>query len=136
MVASVAGLLDAVVSWAGDRPSVRGVALVGSYARGDARPDSDVDLMLLVTRPGDLLRAPVWLGDFGRVVSVVEEDWGEVTSLRVVYEHGLEVEFGLTTPAWARLPVDVGTRRVVEDGLAVLYDPDGGLERLEGAVAG
>jgi hypothetical protein len=52
------------------------------------------------------------------------EAWGRVTSLRVWYEDGLEVEFSLATPDWATSPDD-GTRRVVSDGLRVLWDPNG-----------
>lgn len=136
MTRDVTDLLDAVVSWAEGRPSVRGVALVGSYVRGDVRPDSDVDLVVLVTRQDGFLTDSSWTAEFGQVVSVAEEDWGKVTSLRVFYGHGLEVEFGLATADWARLPVDAGTRRVVEDGMTVLYDPDGGFGRLQAAVSG
>lgn len=46
-------------------------------------------------------------------------------SRRVHYREGPEVEFGLTSPAWAHLPLDAGTVRVVRDGFRVLHDPDG-----------
>jgi hypothetical protein len=53
---------------------------------------------------------------------VEREDWGRVTSLRVWYADGLEVEFGIADRSWASAPLDVGTRRVIEDGLVVLFD--------------
>jgi len=34
----------------------------------------------------------------------------------------------------ATLPVDVGTRRVVTDGIRVVFDPDGVLAQLVAAV--
>lgn len=43
-------VLAAVTEWAKVR-SFRGLALVGSYARGQARPDSDIDLVLLTDDP-------------------------------------------------------------------------------------
>lgn len=135
MTDRVQSLLDAVVSWARGRASIRGVALVGSHAREDARPASDVDLVILALRPRELLKDTAWPGTFGQVVSVEQEDWGRVTSLRVTYRHGPEVEFGLTTPDWARVPVDAGTRRVAADGMIVLHDPDGVLARLCAAVS-
>lgn len=128
-------LLREVVIWAENADGIAGVALVGSYAYGAARPDSDVDLVLLMPDPKPFLEATAWLDRFGPVASCDVEDWGAVTSLRVVYESGLEVEFGLSTPAWADIPVDAGTRRVVSDGMRVLYDPEGIMEALQRAVS-
>ena len=39
--------LDSLRDWAAHQPTIAGVALVGSYARGEARPDSDSDVVLL-----------------------------------------------------------------------------------------
>jgi uncharacterized protein len=60
--AEVAEVAARVVRWALDRPDVRAVGMVGSWARGDARPDSDVDLVVLADDPARLRRgewAPV-----------------------------------------------------------------------------
>jgi predicted nucleotidyltransferase len=128
----IESLLDRVLSWATARPDVRAVALVGSYARGTARADSDVDLLLLTDRPGDLMADMAWLSQLGRVTRVGVEDWGRVTSVRAWYADGVEVEFGLSTVDWATRP-DPGTLRVVADGFRVLLDRDGILAELEGA---
>lgn len=128
-------LLATVSAWARLEPNVRGVALVGSHARGRARPGSDVDLVILTQKPEGLAREPSWLHAFGQATSVSQEDWGRVTSLRARYRGGLEVEFGLTDPSWAAVPVDEGTRRVVGDGIRVVYDPDGAFARLLAALA-
>jgi predicted nucleotidyltransferase len=125
----IESLLRDVRAWASSESLVEAVALVGSHARGDARPDSDVDLVLLSSEPEALLREREWLTRFGVVESVVSEDWGRVTSLRVFYANGVEVEFGVAGPDWAADP-DEGTRRVVEDGFAVVWDPRGLLAPL------
>ena len=36
--------LDVFLAWASAQPDVQGIALVGSYARGTAGDDSDIDL--------------------------------------------------------------------------------------------
>jgi len=123
----VEDLMRALRAWAEAEPSVEAVALVGSHARGDARPDSDVDLIVLSAEPARLLHDRDWVTRFGPVQSASLEDWGRVTSLRVRYEDGLELEFGIAAPEWATHP-DVGTRRVVSDGLRVLWDPRGLLD--------
>ncbi|MBM3695129.1 MAG: nucleotidyltransferase domain-containing protein [Actinobacteria bacterium] len=132
----ISALLDGVAAWAAQCPGVGAVALVGSYAGGRARPDSDVDLVVLATDPAVLLGDRGWLHRFGAPESVAVESWGAVTSLRVHYTDGLEVEWGLAAPLWAAVdPLDPGTARVVAAGLRPLYDPDGLLARLSAAVA-
>ena len=46
----------------------------------------------------------------------------KVTSLRVFYLEGPEIEFGITTPDWINLPLDFGTRKVIKDGIVILFD--------------
>ena len=38
-------IVQVVLVWAKAQPKIRAVALVGSHARGTARPDSDIDVM-------------------------------------------------------------------------------------------
>ena len=44
------GILQIIVDWAKKQPTIQAVAVVGSHARGTARAESDIDLVLLVTR--------------------------------------------------------------------------------------
>jgi len=126
----VAQLILEVQAWAASRPDVRGVALVGSYARGTARPESDVDLVLLCAAPRDLSEDARWLERLGEVSRIEREAWGRVTSLRVYYADGLEVEFGVADAAWAAAPLDEGTRRVAQDGLIIVFDRGGAFAGL------
>jgi predicted nucleotidyltransferase len=123
--------LSAFVQWASAQPDIVAVALVGSHARGTAKPTSDVDLVILSTCPERYLQATEWAKTFGQVARQAIEDWGKVTSLRVWYKGGHEVEFGITTPEWVAQPIDEGTWRVISDGMRVLFDPHG---LLAGAV--
>jgi uncharacterized protein len=109
--------------WAAAQPDVKAVALVGSYARDAATPDSDIDLLILVADVATYIRDQSWVSLFGEVTECREEDWGRVTSLRAFYQNGLEVEYGFSTPDWADMPIDAGSFRVVSDGMKVLYDP-------------
>ena len=118
----VARLILSVQAWAAARPEVLGVALVGSHARGAATPESDVDLVIVCASPSDLIANPEWLNLFGTPQRTAREDWGRVTSLRVWYADGLEVEFGIADRSWASAPLDAGTRRVIEDGIVVLFN--------------
>jgi len=132
---SISHFLHRMAAWAAQQSAIMGVALVGSHARGAARPDSDIDLVLLCTEPDAFLTDTAWIHLFGAVETCHTEEWGLVTSLRVHYKEGFEVEFGMTTLVWAGLPVDPSTRRVVSHGMRILVDREGILGRLREAVA-
>jgi predicted nucleotidyltransferase len=134
MQPSVADFLRRVTEWAASQPTISGVALVGSYARGEARADSDIDLVLLCTEPGSFLTDTSWLHLFGAVERCQTEDWGLVQSLRVHYRERFEVEFGITSRVWAALPIDPGTQHVVAHGMRPIMDREGLLGRLLGAM--
>jgi predicted nucleotidyltransferase len=107
---------------------VVGLLLVGSYARGAARADSDVDLVLLTTERGAYLAEDGWGAglELGKLVRT--RRWGVITERRFRTPSGLEVEFGVEDPSWARVdPVDPDTRKVVTDGARILHGPDGAL---------
>jgi hypothetical protein len=121
--------VKAVTSWAVDQASIVSLALVGSRARGNARADSDVDFVIQCTRPARYVEEQTWISEFGVAQSVSIEDWGIVQSLRVFYEDGPEVEYGITSPEWVTFPLDEGTITVLRDGVVVLLDRDGRLAR-------
>ena len=133
-VPPIAPLLERVTTWARERPDVRGLALVGSYARGAARPDSDVDLVLLTDDPASYIADADWATELGASKIVRTQAWGPLTERRLLLPSGLEVEVGVVLPLWAATdPVDAGTRRVVAEGFRILYDPEGRLATLAAA---
>jgi uncharacterized protein len=50
-IEDIRDFLDAFILWTSKQPDVQGIALVGSYARGAARDDSDIDLVILTDQP-------------------------------------------------------------------------------------
>jgi predicted nucleotidyltransferase len=131
----VDGLLGSIVEWAAGRTDIEGVALVGSWARGSARDDSDVDVVILTTQPSLYLANNDWSIGLGVTSLSRAISWGALTERRARVGSGLDVEFGIAMPSWAGIdPVDPGTRRVVADGLRILYDPRGILARLDRSV--
>ena len=127
-------LLAQIKEWAEAQRDITGVLLVGSHARGTGRADSDVDLVILTIQPEAYLESISFAERFGSISASQKEDWGRVTSVRVWYEGGPEVEFGFTRPDWAAPPLDAGTRRVLSDGARVVFDREGWLGRLPGPM--
>lgn len=129
-------LIAKVAEWSQRDHRVIAAAVCGSYARGEATPDSDVDFCILTPSPGSLLDNRSWIRSFGadaRVVGPVE-DYNLVQSIRVFYG-STEAEFGVTDEAWVRLPIDKETAGVINNGLQILYDPDGYLETAVACAA-
>lgn len=119
---NVSAFLEAFNCWASAQPDVKAVALVGSYARDAATEGSDVDLLILTTDVSKYISDRSWVSLFGEAPNCRVEDWGKVTSLRTFYMGGLEVEYGFSTPDWAKRPMDAGSLRVVSDGFKILFD--------------
>ncbi len=88
--------LNAFVNWASAQEDVEGLVLVGSYARGEARDDSDIDLVLLTKEMERYLENVKWIERLGAVKKHQVEDYGKLISIRVWYEGGVEVEYGIT----------------------------------------
>jgi predicted nucleotidyltransferase len=117
--------------WAKGRPDIVAVGLVGSWAHGNARMDSDVDVVVLTEDQKPYLEGDAWLHELGGVRLVKTRQWGPLTERRFALPSGLEVELGVASPSWAGTdPVDEGTRHVVTDGVGVVYDPEGLLAEL------
>jgi predicted nucleotidyltransferase len=123
-------LVDHVRKWASSRDDILALVLIGSHARGTAGRDSDIDLVLVCSEPDEYVRATGWVEAFGVTKEVVLEDWGLVRSVRVFYEHGPEVEFGIASAQWATIPPPPGTMEVLSGGAVVLLDREGSLSRL------
>jgi hypothetical protein len=125
-------VVDVLAGWAAGHDDVRGVLVVGSWARGAARMDSDIDVVVLTDDPG-YAEPAVWTGLLGGEV-VRQADWGPLREVRLRRPSGFLVEVGVVPLGWAGAdPVDPGTRRVVSDGHRIIHDPDGLLAALSAA---
>jgi predicted nucleotidyltransferase len=135
--------VDPILAWAERRPDLLAVALVGSWARGEARTDSDIDLVLLTDNPDALRQETSWhldiaWGDAGlRPDEWRDVDYGAVWSRHVLLSPLMEVELSFAEPSWAALdPIDAGTRAVVANGFQILLDKTGLLARLQRSLQG
>ncbi|MBS1795274.1 MAG: nucleotidyltransferase domain-containing protein [Acidobacteria bacterium] len=111
-------------------------ALVGSRARGTAREDSDFDLVIVTENPDSFFNDDNWASRFHRFRESKIEITEHGRTLRSFYKNGDVYEFIIVPPSWADTnPVADATRRLVRDGMKILHDPDGRLEKLQKTVA-
>ena len=129
------GFLEKVRKWAAPQSNIKVILLVGSYARGQAHDESDIDLVMLTDEPEKDLQVPSFAGTFGSIDRIEKEYWGRVTSFRIWYQDGFEVELGITTPDWIfDDPLDAGTLRTITGGAEVVTDKTGKVERIIASV--
>jgi hypothetical protein len=131
------GVRRSVEHWARRQADIVGVALVGSWARSQARTDSDIDFVVLTPNTDRYVVEDDWTAEAisQPAVNIRTQEWGPLTERRVRLPSGLEVEFGFAPPSWASTdPVDPGTTQVVRDGCIPLVDPEGLLATLIEAV--
>ena len=121
---SVESISMKVARWAAAQPDVLALALVGSYAKGYATEDSDIDLVLISRNPGRFLEDGDWITQFGKIEKCQLEYYGLVTSLRIWFAEGYEIEFGVTGERWVADPLDSGTSKVIQDGMRILFERD------------
>ncbi len=122
MRSSLQAFILQLLPWAKGQADILGILLVGSQAHGAARPDSDIDLVIASTTPSTYIDNVAWTAEFGKVDRTQIEDYGKLTSVRVWYKSGLEVEFGFTDRSWTRLPLDPGTKQVLDGGYRLLFE--------------
>lgn len=129
-IVEIQEVIGRITRWATGREDIVGLLLVGSCARDAARPDSDIDIVLLTAdEPGYFDDA--WAMELGLCKLIRTQSWGPITERRYSTASGLEVEMGIGPATWAKTdPVDPGTRRVVTGGARLLHDRTGILANL------
>jgi hypothetical protein len=120
-------ILAAISAWARSRADIHGLALVGSWARGSARRDSDIDLVLVVPDPQKFRSDEHWLGEIdwagGRVADWHDAEYGSAWSRHVALKPHCQIEFTFCAVSWAATdPIDTGTADVVSGGCRILVD--------------
>ena len=138
---SAEAVIEAVAAWVRARDDVRALALVGSWARGNPRAASDVDLLVLSDCLEGYRRSREWMSeiDFARaghsIKSSNDVSYGTAWSRHIQFHPAGEVELTFAPSAWASVaPIDEATRAIVSDAFRIIVDKDGGLARLVGAV--
>jgi hypothetical protein len=126
--------------WVAEDDNLRALALCGSWARGNPRADSDLDLIVLTS--------PQAVADRARLVTTIPftdegyqlqtyrwVTYGVVHSAHITLARSIEVELSFAALNWAdTTPIDEGTRRVVTDAFAILVDKDQALATLVAAI--
>jgi GrpB-like predicted nucleotidyltransferase (UPF0157 family) len=133
----VEAVAQQLAKWASEQADVRALAMIGSWARGEGRLDSDLDILLLTDTPTPFTTSSEWLSAFGSPQVIRREQFGVISERRVRLRSGLDVEFGIGSPQWASTPpIEPGTRRVAQQGLRPLFDPNGILASLRNVLPG
>jgi predicted nucleotidyltransferase len=116
--------IEDFMRWATKRRDIRAAALVGSYAREELEKDSDVDLVIITETPQKYISNTEWTRVFGKPITKKVEKYGKLTSLRIWYENGLEIEYGFATREWIEKVSENDLKQITNDGLRVLFEKE------------
>ena len=133
--AEVKSTIELLTRWAHRRDDVLGLALVGSWARGAASMESDVDFIVITDSPRTYPES-LGSGVLPEARSISRRRRGTVTEYKLRLPSGLELELNVAPARWASAgQVDAGTRRVVVGGFRILHDPHLLLQELARACS-
>lgn len=116
--------IEDFMRWATKRKDIRAVALVGSYAREELDKDADIDLVIITETPQKYITNTEWTRVFGRPITKKVEEYGKLTSLRIWYENGLEIEYGFAPREWIQTLSGDEMKQIPDDGLRVLFEKE------------
>lgn len=124
--------------WSGSQPDIKGIAIVGSWARRDARMDSHLDLLVLTPDTGNYVLSDSWICHALPTPGVIvgAQTLGSLTELEVRLPSGLIIDFGFVPPSWASInPLNPTMARLVAEGCIPLVDPESAIERFLESVS-
>lgn len=127
---TVSTILHIIQSWAEQRKDIIGLALIGSHARGEARRDSDLDLVILTDKTDLFHSSSNWLQEIkwqqvgASVKSTEDANYGVVWSRHVMLSTGLEIEFCFAPLWWITNPVESKSLEILNKGNKILLDPE------------
>ena len=123
--------LDGLKEYAESTSHIESVLIVGSYARGTNKENSDLDIVIITSNKSDMIIRQDFTQEFGEVYKQQTEYYGACTSIRAWYNDGKEVEFGIVEPSWISMPLDSGTYKVLSDGYKIIIDKKQYFENLQ-----
>jgi uncharacterized protein len=129
----IAKFLADVKNWGENSGFVKAVILVGSYAKGTNKADSDIDLCILSDDRDYIISNPDIFNQFGCISKINTEYYGACTSIRIWYENGFEVEYGIVEEDWIGEPLDAATIRVLQNGYKVIVDKNNYFDEIDPA---
>ncbi|HXP76638.1 MAG TPA: nucleotidyltransferase domain-containing protein [Stellaceae bacterium] len=136
-------LIGVLSRWVERQHTCRAMAVVGSWARGTARSDSDLDLLLLTNTLDHWSSDADWLPGVGldeiamEIKSAQLLRYGATRSWHIQLSPPAELELTFADLTWANLtPIDPGSRKVVSGGIRITVDKDKLLATLKRIVLG
>lgn len=127
-----------VFAWSRNQLDIKGIAVVGSWARREAQMNSHLDLLVLTLDMKRYITSNSWichaLPSSGVIVG--SQTLGSLTELQVRLPSGLIIDFGFVPPSWFSInPIDPAAAQLVRDGCLPVADPESMIERFIESVS-
>ena len=136
-------IVATIARWGLDEPKIQAVWIYGSWARGTAKPDSDLDVILFCNAPQEWRNETSWaLRPEWNGIGLRVSGWSDVGgfdsrwSRSIRFQTGAEIEFTVVDTDWATTaPYPEELLNDVSQSFHVVFDRDGRSRSLAIACA-
>lgn len=122
------------VNWAGEQSHIEGIALVGPCADEENEEDSNLSFLIITPKKKKTLEAILQL-PFEPIEQATQEEYGLLTSIKVVYASGMETDYGVTGEEWLQMPLEDGLGAALISGFKVIWESEELFAGLQRAIA-
>ncbi|OMF21463.1 hypothetical protein BK133_28260 [Paenibacillus sp. FSL H8-0548] len=117
-------LMYEFVMWAGGQSHIAGIALVGPCADDENEEETDLSLLLISDKKAKTVEAILHQFQFEAIDELTKEERGPLTSLRISYASGIDMELGVAEEAWLHAPLEQAAEFAFIQGFKVLLEQE------------
>ncbi|WP_138751433.1 hypothetical protein [Paenibacillus sinopodophylli] len=128
-------LMYAFVEWAGKQTYVDGIALIGLCADDENEEDSNLSFLLITDKKQKLAEAILHQFSFESLEQASVEEYNKLTSIKVVYESGIEADYGIANEDWLQMPLGNELGASLAMGFKVIWETDELFDGLQRAIS-
>jgi hypothetical protein len=122
------------VNWAGEQSHIEGIALVGPCADDENEDDANLSFLIITSKKKKTLEAILQL-PFEPIEQASQEEYGLLTSIKVVYASGMEADYGVTGEEWLQIPLEEELGAALMSGFKVIWESEELFAGLQRAIA-
>lgn len=127
-------LMYEFVKWAGEQSHIEGIALIGPCADDENEEDSNLSFLIITHKKKKTLEAILQL-PLEPIEQASQEEYGLLTSIKVVYASGIEADYGVAGEEWLHLPLEDELGAALMSGFKVIWEREELFAGLQRAIA-
>ncbi|WP_028610896.1 hypothetical protein [Paenibacillus harenae] len=117
-------LLYRFVTWAGGQPHIDGIALIGPCADDENEEVTEMSFVIVSDKKTKTAEAILHQFPFDAIEQAMKEERGALTSIRIEYGSGIEVDFGIVEESWLTGELEGAAAASAMEGFKVIWEKE------------